>query len=169
MKANLAVGSAALLALSAGCAGTNAPRLLDPIGPDPVSQPSRSAAGFLRVFSAFDVHANFSESDAGRRRHSDYWLSASAGDSKWKIHNDTRSSAEGPLSVELTPGRYRVVARANGYGWVSVPVVVSAGQITVVHLEGGWHRAAAPGAPDGMVHLPAGEWVGPRARDEAAQ
>jgi hypothetical protein len=54
-----------------------------------------------------------------------------------KRRNDNGTSWEGPAEVQLPPGKYRVVARANGYGTVTVPVTVAAKQTTTVHLEGG--------------------------------
>jgi len=61
----------------------------------------------------------------------------------------------------LQPGKYEVVARANGYGEVTVPVVVEAQRTTVLHLEGGapWHPRPAFD-PDNSVSLPDGRVIG---------
>jgi hypothetical protein len=65
----------------------------------------------------------------------------------------------GPTSVQLAAGSYHVVARANGYGLVTVPVVIQGGKETVIHLDGGgsWPnreemiQAGAVQLPDGRV------------------
>jgi hypothetical protein len=80
------------------------------------------------------------------------------------VHNDNGELVEGPAEVSLAGGRYRVVALANGYGLVIVPVVIVRSQVTTVHLEG------SPSWPDKQallhsnpVRLPDGEIAGWRA------
>jgi len=68
----------------------------------------------------------------------------------------------------LPAGTYRVVARANGYGIVTVPVVIEKNQVTTVHLEGGgsWENEVARSQSD-AVRLPDGRIVGWRAPQAA--
>jgi hypothetical protein len=146
----------------AGCASNGHGLVLDPVGP-PVFQPSAGSNGTLVVFSAYDPNAHFN-SLPYRRVHSDYSLVAADGTRLQTIHNDNGTSVEGPKAVLLPAGEYRVVALANGYGTVTVPVVVEVNQTTTVHLEGGnpW-GSKAPSAKAKPVRLPDGEIVGWRA------
>ena len=52
-----------------------------------------------------------------------------------------------------------MVARANGYGTVTVAVVVAANRVTTVHLEGGSSDETADNQND-TVRLPDGNMVG---------
>ena len=63
-----------------------------------------------------------------------------------------------PLNT-LAPGKYRVVAHANGYGTVTVPVVIDATHVTTVHLNGGSSDETADNQND-TVRLPDGNVVG---------
>jgi hypothetical protein len=45
--------------------------------------------------------------------------------------------------VKLPAGQYLVTARASGYGYVTVPVVIAADRNTIVHLETGSPDSAA--------------------------
>jgi hypothetical protein len=63
------------------------------------------------------------------------------------------------VPVELSPGKYQVKARANGYGFVTIPVIVESGQTTTLHLEGGgfwpnesgFNQTNAVRLPDGLI------------------
>ena len=146
----------------AGCVSDGHGLVLAPVGP-PVYQPSGRANGSLIVYSAYDqvAHPN---SLPYRRIHSDYSILGMDNKPLQTVHNDNGTSAEGPKEVVLPAGRYRVVARANGYGAVTVPVVIGANQTTTMHLEGGnaW-RGKAPAGQANPVRLPGGEIVGWRA------
>ena len=143
----------------AGCASNGHGLVLDPVGP-PVFQPSAGSNGTLVVFSAYDQTAHFNRLPY-RRVHSDYSLFAADGTRLRTIHNDNGTSVEGPNEVLLPAGQYRVVALANGYGTVTVPVVVEVNQTTTVHLEGGNPMGSkAPSANAKPVRLPDGEIVG---------
>lgn len=152
-----------LAGLMAGCATSRSPGELGRVGPDPSAVTTVSADGVLRVFSAYEVRADFSELDRARRRHSDYEVVSVARGTSLRVRNDTSSAAEGPAQVRLAPGEYRVTARANGYGVVVVPVVVEAGRPTEVHLEGGAGAVSSPD-PAALVRLPGGEVVGWKAK-----
>ena len=72
-----------------------------------------------------------------------------------------------PAPVELPAGKYRVVANANGYGQVTIPVIIEAQQTTVLHLEGGgsWLNEAEFNQTN-AVRLPDGQIVGWRTAAE---
>jgi hypothetical protein len=63
------------------------------------------------------------------------------------VHNRSDSPLDGPREVGLPPGNYRVKARANGYGTVSVPVKIEPHRTTRIHLDDGpaqWQAGATP-------------------------
>lgn len=147
-----------------GCASVGSRLVLDRVGPSPGRQEDsglHDSQGALIVYSAFDVGSN----SMRRRRYSDYKILREDGTLLRKVVNDTYSTIRGdPTKVELPEGRYRIVANSNSYGAVTVPVLIVAGRITTLHLEGGasWpdKKALTESNP---VRLPEGEIVGWRA------
>lgn len=150
----------AAFSLVAGCAAYDQHLVLDPVGPSAELAPAAGGNGQLVVYSAFDGHL-LASSDGDHQRHSNYRLLAAGEDKPRLIHNDSGTVWEGPVPVELPPGSYRVQAPANGYGMVTVPVVVAAGRVTTVHLEGGdpWPSKSLFTASN-AVRLPDGQVVG---------
>lgn len=157
-----------LLALSvvcaflAGCAGMKSGLVLDTVGPIPGSSaPSTTGQGTLIVYSAYQVNANFESQNPTRRQHSDYKLLDQDKKPLERIHNVTGDIIQDALPVNLAPGKYFVVARSNGYGIVTVPVIIAADRKTVLHLDNGnrWPNGTAIDASD-AVQLPDGEIVG---------
>jgi hypothetical protein len=145
-----------------GCASVQNGLVLDAVGPGPDARGVPGPNGVLRVYSAFDAHAHFNGSPY-RRYHSDYKIFAEDGKLLQAVHNDVGAATEDPKPVELQSGRYRVVARTNGYGWVTLPVLIVAHSVTTVHLEGGgsWRRDEA--LVSNSVRLPDGRIAGWRA------
>jgi hypothetical protein len=151
-----------------GCA-TKTPMGLGAVGPAQV-KPSASANGGLVVYTAYDGHADFDSMD-GRLRYTDYKIYSEDGRLLQAVRNDSGSLVEGPRTVSLPPGKYRVTARANGYGTVKFEVVIAPRQTTLVHLEGSasWPNMAVLKNSD-PVRLPNGAIVGWRApMEEASQ
>jgi hypothetical protein len=109
-----------ICALLAGCAGMNSGLVLDTAGPMP-GQAARtgSGPGTLIVYSAGKVNADFNSRDPNRREHSDYKILNSDEKLLEHVHNVADDIFQGPVSVELPPGKYFVVARSNGLasGW----------------------------------------------------
>jgi hypothetical protein len=139
-------------ALVAGCAWRPHGLVLDPIGPPDSQSAGAGSNGTLVVFSAFDPHAHFNDLPY-LRHYTDYKITYQDGKLVQTVHNATATSLEGPKRLQLPVGAYRIVARANGYGVVTVPVIIRADQVTTVHLEGGVvrPRGAAllgPASPD---------------------
>jgi hypothetical protein len=153
--------SAAMVLLSA-CASTASVLVLDPVGPATVQSASSAPAGTLVVFSAFSVHAPSPGEPDYRQHYTDYKVYAVNGALLRTVANDAGLAVASPVRVTLAPGSYLVVARANGYGVIKVPVVVANGQATTLHLEGGGF-AAEGGAAGSVVRLPDGQVVGWRA------
>jgi hypothetical protein len=155
-----------LLALAAlvGCASPKQALVLDPIGPEPRSASGSAAQGSLVVFSAFDTTADWNRSPY-RRRFTDYQiLSADGNHVVQLVQNNRETLLNNPPAVGLPAGSYRVVARANGYGTITAPVVIKPGQTTTVHLEGSvWWPRSSPIFASNPVRLPKGEIAGWRA------
>ncbi len=156
------VVSIALGALLAGCAGMRSGVVLDPVGPTPASPAqANSGSGTLIVYSAYQVNANFNYSDPNRRVHSDYKILDQDGKLVTRVHNATEDILKSAVQVTLPAGKYSVVARSNGYGIVTVPVIIEAGRETILHLEGGYKWPDENEFNDAnAVRLPDGEIVG---------
>jgi hypothetical protein len=144
-----------------GCAWHRSGLVLDSVGPSPGNRSAASSNGALLVFSAFDPSLRLSDVDPYRKPCTDYKIFSDDGKLVRAVHNDSETMLEGPVLVELPVGTYRVVARANGYGLVTVPVPILTKRTTTVHLEGGasWpdQNAIAHSNP---VRLPDGQIIG---------
>ena len=144
-----------------GCLGQRDKLVLDPIGPVHASAPKKSGDGFLMVYSAYDAGAHFYSRKYDGREYSDYSIFDTNGRLRQKVHNSTDSISEEPATVSLPPGRYRVIASANGYGNVTVPVIIERDRHTILHLEGGGTASELAGADSSnTVRLPDGRIVG---------
>jgi len=118
-------------------------------------------SGTLVVFSAYKVNPDFNPRDPYRPEFSDYEIYTAGGKLLRRVHNNSGTILQNPATVELSTGEYRVVARANGYGHVTVPVFIEPGQNTVLHLEGtGSWPAPAVINPTNVVRLPNGKVIG---------
>jgi hypothetical protein len=147
--------------LGFGCvAGHRGPDLAA-VGPAAVPAATSAATGTLVVHSAYVVGADFNARDRYRPAHSDYEIFTAGGALYERVHNQTGTMIPDAVPVTLPPGNYVVKAQANGWGTVSVPVVIKRGQRTAVFLEGG---APVPGETASnlarFVRLPDGEAVG---------
>jgi hypothetical protein len=147
----------------AGCVSQQRGLVLDPIGPPDSQSAAAGSNGTLVVFSAFDPHADFNDLPY-LRHYTDYKITYQDGKLVQTVHNDDRNQLEGPKRVQLPVGAYCVVARANGYGVVTVPVIIRANQVTTVHLEGSpsWQNRSQL-SQSNPVRLPDGEIAGWRA------
>ncbi len=151
------------LLLIAGCA-SNQRLLLDAVGPTPDAWPLSGNKGSLLVYSA-RVASPESGTSRYRDRYSDYKVLSADGKSLVdEVRNDEGKLLGGPTRVTLPPGSYRVLARANGYGLVIVPVLIEKNRTTVIHLEGSfWWPRSSGIFESSPVRLPSGEIVGWRA------
>jgi hypothetical protein len=149
-------------ALLAGCAGMRSDLVLDTAGPTPApTAQSTSGRGTLIVYSACKVNADFNSRDPNRREYSDYRILDRDRKLLEFIHNVTDDIIEGPVSVKLPVGKYFVVARSNGYGIVTIPVIIASRQNTILHLDGfdAWPDESEFNQTN-AVCLPDGEIVG---------
>ena len=161
--ASLMLSSTVLLS---GCASMGSRLVLDRVGPSPRQQADASlhdSQGALIVYSAFDVGMG----SIDRRRFSDYQVLREDGTLLKKVVNDNNSMIRGsPTKVELPEGKYRIKADSNSYGVVTVPVLIVAGRVTTVHLEGSAsYRNEEALNVSNPVRLPDGEIAGWRANE----
>jgi hypothetical protein len=145
-----------------GCASFQNGLILDVVGPAPNGSQVPGPNGVLMVYSAFDQHAHFDGSPY-RRYHTDYKILSEDGKLLEAVHNDVGGVTQDPKQIELQSGRYRILARANGYGWVTVPVVIVAHCVTTVHLEGGTPWPMDEALASNSVRFPDGRIAGWRA------
>lgn len=162
MKLNLLIAIGGAVIGLAGCAMSPHAVVLDTVGPAPATAPNPAdAKGLLTVYSAYQATADFNNRDPYRREYSDYRILRPDGSLEQRVHNNSGSILQRPAQVSLPAGNYRVVAEANGYAEVTVPVVVAGGRETVVHLEGGFHWPNQRAFNEtNSVRLPDGEVVG---------
>jgi hypothetical protein len=153
------LGPAIVAFLFSACASSRPALLLAPVGPSSLSALPSSLQGTLLVFSAYKTGVPSPSLPENLRQHTDYQLRSADGKPLWQVANGTGYQGEDPLPVHLPPGNYQAVARANGYGLVTVPVVIAANRTTVLHLEGGFagpdqgalNRANGVQLPDGEI------------------
>lgn len=149
-------------ALLTGCATGNNRLVLDRVGPDPSLPQITGAAttnGCLVVYSAYRRGADFNSRDSHLPEYSDYRVFSNAGEFPRHIHNNSGDSMQSVVPVTLPAGEYKVKVRANGYGYVIVPVVILPNQTTILHLEGdgNWpnpsvfNQTNAVRLPDGLI------------------
>ncbi|HEY3761454.1 MAG TPA: hypothetical protein VGN23_06875 [Verrucomicrobiae bacterium] len=149
-------------ALCAGCVSTKNGLVLNTVGPVPSpAGETRSTTGTLVVYSAYDVNADFNSRDPNRPEYSDYRIYSDDGKLLQRVHNDSGTIFQDPKRVTLPVGTYRVIARANGFGYVTIPVTVAPQQTTLVRLAGNWSASYHFDDTD-AVRLPDGQIVGYR-------
>jgi len=164
VKLFLTAGLVASGIFLAGCGTGYNNMTLDTVGPVPATASLATTSGdkgTLVVYSAYKRNADFNSRDPHREEYSDYRIFTADGRPFLNIHNNSGTILEGPASVSLAPGKYRVFARANGYGYVTVPTIVETGQTTTLHLEGGgsWANTTMFNQTN-AVRLPDGKIVG---------
>ena len=92
--------------------------------------------------------------------HRDYWIYDAQGKVLVKtVQNHLGLMDQRPATVALPAGAYQVLADDVGYGRVKIPVVVSPGRTTVLHLDRCWQPPAQHNESD-VVRLPDGEYIG---------
>ena len=145
-----------------GCVTGKSGLVLDTVGPSTARPLAvHPSTGALTFYSAFDVNADFNSRDPDRAEYSNYRIYSQDGKLLQRVQNDNGSNFGSPAEVRLAPGKYRVVARANGFGTVTFPVVVSRDRVTTVHLEGSHSgNSTYNNNQNDTVRLPDGDIVG---------
>ena len=157
-RINIIFGAAAA-SLLAGCSST--PLVLDPVGPPPPGATASLREGYLKVYTAVETHPD--GDSTYYYPHTGYQVYAPDGKRfKW-VENHVGPNDESPMVVKLPAGNFTVSAQADGFGWVTVPVVIKRGKLTEVNLET-WGRKKTPVTNEAaVVQLPNGYVVGWRA------
>lgn len=114
-----------------GCAASPPLVLHDPIGPQRPHLTRRRMDGDLVVFCAARVSWY---AQAEYTAYTDYTIYTDDGKMLREVSNGGGSFNGYPARVALQPGTYRVKALAEGGGYVIVPVIIEAGETTVVNL-----------------------------------
>ena len=123
---------------------------------------STAASGTLVVYSA-TYPSTLEESEYPS--HTDYTVATANDTVVERVSNRTGSFEKRPASVNLPPGEYHVRAQYSRGGFVTVPVVIETGKITIVSLDGSSIPPSETPAPV-PVHGPNGAVVGWQATTE---
>lgn len=149
---------AAIVSMLAGCAST--PIVLTPVGPPPPGATAPPHEGYLKVYTTTEERKDGEDT---YHPHSGYDIYTASG-FRWKyVPNRTQNTDESPMVVVLPAGNYKIVARADGYGRITVPVVIKGGMLTELNLETWNRKKTAVSNEAAVVRLPNGYVVGWRA------
>jgi Neuraminidase (sialidase) len=96
------------------------------------AQAGELSRGALEVYSATD---EFNDGDTLYYAHSAYMIYTLEGKVFKNVENHISRSDEIPEVVALPAGSYMIEARSERDGYVRVPVVIKAGQLTIVDLD----------------------------------
>ena len=134
MKAALLIVPLALCSASSVMAQSRGDNLLSPgpVKPGDLAYRTHLPQGYLKVYSATD---EFNDGDAWYFPHSSYTIYTIDGKLFKKVRNRHSADDEIPEVVTLPVGSYVIEARSERVGYVRVPVVIKAGQPTVLHLD----------------------------------
>ncbi|HYG34723.1 MAG TPA: hypothetical protein VEC99_08065 [Clostridia bacterium] len=149
-----------LLLLLCSCATTDQTLVLAPVGPPPKSA-SHGKEGYLQVFSATTP-----VNDGGIQYlpHSSYRIYRPDGQFVKAVRNHMTQSDQAPQRVVLPAGEYYVVAAAEGFGVVKVPVLIKGAQLTLIYLDQTEPKDLRVADEKLLVHLPNGRIVGWRSK-----
>lgn len=152
------------MAAGSGCAHSNSVELPEQsaVGPAKLESVPAATTGTLVVYSAWD---GFDTSDPEHAHHSSYEVYSKNGKRLFRVRNYHTPMLEDPAAVPLAQGEYIIKARAQGYSFVKIPVVIKRDQVTDVHLDGSQPNSRHLDCAS-IVHLPNGQPVGWRASAE---
>ena len=157
-------GLSAALMILVECATNRPSVVLAPVGPLSGARAALLANedGYLRVYSATETR-----NDGGiiYYPHTPYSIYTSEGKHFKGVLNHAGADDQKPMTVPLPPGRYAVYAQAEGFGQVTVPVLIVSARMTVVFLEGKGLPEADALPQSEVVRLPNGLPVGRRAAE----
>jgi hypothetical protein len=105
-------------------------------------QSSNEKMGTLIVFSEWDRLSN--SSDSVWIRHTDYSIYDADGNLVRQVKNHNMGPDSRPVALQLPAGKYVVKARKQGSGWVSVPVILAAGNTSDIYLDDSSRPLPAP-------------------------
>lgn len=170
------IDSCSFLFCLCGCAllltGCQAPLVVQAaVGPEPGGHETGGTNGRLLVFSRLEAHSDNGSMEAedltgeivtgdpDYYQHRAYTMYDHRGKRIKSVGNTVGHYSEEPREVELLPGSYSVLAEAEGYGRVAIPVHIKSGRTTIVHLDKQWRPPPSYQNSD-LVRLPGGYAVG---------
>jgi len=125
--------SIATLALCFGSTTVAQPGNRDPLFPGTIrpglDNRNELSQGYLTVYSATD---QFDDGGVLYYAHSSYSIYTTDGKFFKNVENHISRSDEIPALVMLSTGSYTIEARSESRGYIRVPIVITAGQRTVV-------------------------------------
>ena len=113
-------------------AGGKDPLFPGPIRPGNLDYRSELPQGYLKVYTATD---EFDDGGVPYHAHSSYTIYTTDGKVFKNVENHISRNDEIPEVVALPVGSYTVEARSERDGYVRVPVVIKAGQRTILDLD----------------------------------
>ena len=121
-----------LMSLGSASAGGKDPLSPSPVRPGNLDYRIELPQGYLKVYTATD---EFDDGGVPYYAHSSYTIYTTDGKVFKNVENHISRSDEIPEVVALPAGSYMVEARSERDGYVRVPVVIKAGQRTIVDLD----------------------------------
>jgi len=121
-----------LLSLGSASAGGKDPLSPSPVRPGNLDYRIELPQGYLKVYTATD---EFDDGGVPYYAHSSYTIYTTDGKVFKNVENHISRSDEIPEVVALPAGAYMIEARSERDGYVRVPVVIRAGQRTIVDLD----------------------------------
>lgn len=113
-------------------AGDRNPLFPGPIRPGDLDYPAGSSQGYLTVYLTAD---EFNDGDAWYFPHSAFAIYTIDGKLFKNVKSQHFTDEEIPEVVALPVGSYIVVARSEKDGYIRLPVVIEAGQRTILDLD----------------------------------
>ena len=113
------------------------------------------------MYSAHEANPDFYSDDYAILKYTSYQIFKPTVELLRSVENKTTTFDPDPVPVNLPPGKYKVKAHSNGYGTVTVPIVIADHRSTVVHLSGNdapWSNQNV--SKSELVTLPDGTAVG---------
>lgn len=137
-----------------GCASPQTLTVNEPVGP---GKSETGKVGALQVFTVTERHQD--GDNTYYYPHTSYLVYNEQGKKVRFVPNHVGTMDEKPSLVLLPSGEYIVVAEAEGYGRVRIPVVVKPSRTTVLHLERGWEPPAYAKSSE-LARMPDGQAIG---------
>jgi hypothetical protein len=186
MKYANAVALSSVLVCLVGCASAPKVVVQQPVGPCHRVAAKGAGDGSLQVYSArerslIDVNTEefFWDNTLDKNdylygsAHTDYTILGQDGTVFQHVRNARGRNYETPTLVRLPPGSYTVEAEAEDSGAITmtvvIPLVVEAGQTTVVHLEPNREPSGETLDPSRLVRLADGRIIGCNAQHLLSQ
>ena len=132
------LGLCLVAGLLSGCLQAPTPAVLERVSPSTATAAAPAEKGTLMVFSAFETGLpSPNEIDPDINHYSDYEIRREGGTLVAQVKNRSGALGAGPATIELATGNYELIAEANGYSRVAIPISIARDQMTAIHLEGG--------------------------------